>query len=157
MICSVLSYMQNNLFITDPPKTLPWRHNGLDSVSNHQHHHCLLSRLFGLRSKKISKLRVTGLCAWNSPGTGEFPAQMASYAENVSIWWRHHDLPHKHWTKWLIHDTSHHKDKWSQSLNDTCHAEYFTWEWKKNDLREFHGDEFNAVFSQKTRTRICLN
>ena len=23
---------------------------------------------------------------------GEFPAQMASYAENVSIWWRHHDL-----------------------------------------------------------------
>ena len=23
-------------------------------------------------------------------GTGEFPAQMASYAENASIWWRHH-------------------------------------------------------------------
>ena len=22
--------------------------------------------------------------------TGEFPAQMASNAENVSIWWRHH-------------------------------------------------------------------
>ena len=28
----------------------------------------------------------------NSPVTGEFPAQMASNAENVSIWWRHHDL-----------------------------------------------------------------
>ena len=26
----------------------------------------------------------------NSPGAGEFPAQMASNAENVSIWWRHH-------------------------------------------------------------------
>ena len=26
----------------------------------------------------------------NSPGTDEFPAQMASNAENVSIWWRHH-------------------------------------------------------------------
>ena len=26
----------------------------------------------------------------NSPVTGEFPAQMASNAENVSIWWRHH-------------------------------------------------------------------
>ena len=26
-----------------------------------------------------------------SPGTGEFPAQMASNAENVSIWWRHHE------------------------------------------------------------------
>ena len=24
-------------------------------------------------------------------GTGEFPAQMASNAENVSIWWRHHE------------------------------------------------------------------
>ena len=23
-------------------------------------------------------------------GTGEFPAQMASNAEKVSIWWRHH-------------------------------------------------------------------
>ena len=26
----------------------------------------------------------------NSPVTGEFPAHMASNAENVSIWWRHH-------------------------------------------------------------------
>ena len=26
-------------------------------------------------------------------GTGEFPAQRASYAENVSIWWRHHVTP----------------------------------------------------------------
>ena len=29
-------------------------------------------------------------------GVGEFPAQVASYAENVSIWWRHHD------TYWLL-------------------------------------------------------
>ena len=47
-------------------------------------------RLFKRRSKKTSKLRVTGLCAGNSPVTGKFPAQMASIAENVSIWWRHH-------------------------------------------------------------------
>ena len=45
---------------------------------------------FGRRSKKTSKLCFTGVCAGNSPGTGEFPAQMASNAENVSIWWRHH-------------------------------------------------------------------
>ena len=107
-----------------------------DGVSNRQPHHCLLNRLFRRRSKKISKLRVTGVCAgihrgpvnsphkwrlkspasplftqpfiqtqikenikaprhWrlcgDSPGTGEFPAQMASNAENVSIWWRHHE------------------------------------------------------------------
>ena len=30
--------------------------------------------------------------------TGEFPAQKASYEENVSIWWRHHDFD----TKYLI-------------------------------------------------------
>ena len=43
----------------------------------------------GHRSKKALKLRVTGLCAGNSLVTGEFPAQLASYVENVSIWWRH--------------------------------------------------------------------
>ena len=41
------------------------------------------------RPKKTSKLRVTGLCARNSPGTSKFPAQRVSNAENVSIWWRH--------------------------------------------------------------------
>ena len=71
---------------------LRWRHNDHAGVSNHQPHGCLLNRLFRRKSKKTSKLRVTGLCAGNSPGTGEFPAQMASYAENVSIWWRHHGL-----------------------------------------------------------------
>ena len=70
---------------------LQWRHNEHDSVSNHQPHDCLLNRLFRRRSKKTSKPRVTGLCVGNSPGTGEFPAQMASNMENVSIWWRHHD------------------------------------------------------------------
>ena len=50
---------------------LQWRHNGRDSVSNHQSHDCLLNRLFRRRSKKTSKLRVTGLCAGNSLGTGE--------------------------------------------------------------------------------------
>ena len=45
---------------------------------------CLLNRLFRRGSKKTSKLSVTGLCG------GEFPAQMASNAENVPISWRHH-------------------------------------------------------------------
>ena len=52
-------------------------------------------RLFRCKSKKTSKLRVTGLCAVNSPITGEFPAQRASYAENVSIWWRHPDIAYR--------------------------------------------------------------
>ena len=69
--------------------SLQWRHYGRGGVSNHQPYDCLLDRWFRRRSKKTSKLRVTGLCAGNSPGTGEFPAQMASNAEKGFIWWRH--------------------------------------------------------------------
>ena len=86
-ILLVLLWLETNWFCRYP---LRWRHNDHAGVSNHQPHGCLLNRLFRRKSKKTSKLRVTGLCAGNSPGTGEFPAQMASYAENVSIWWRHH-------------------------------------------------------------------
>ena len=75
------SMMDWNLF------PLQWRYNGrLKSPG---------SRLFTqsfiqTQIKEKSKLRVTGLCAGNTPVTGEFPAQMASNSENVSIWWRHH-------------------------------------------------------------------
>ena len=69
---------------------LQWRYNGPDGVSNYQPRYCLLNRLFRSRSRKTSKGRVTGLCVGNSPVTGEFPVQMGSNAENVSIWWRHH-------------------------------------------------------------------
>ena len=72
MVCAVMSGAE---FFT-----LQW----CDSVSNHQPHNCYLSRLFRRSSKKISKLRVTSLC--------EFPATVASNAENVSIWWRHHEM-----------------------------------------------------------------
>ena len=56
-------------------RALQWHHNGRNSVSNHQPHYCLPNRLFRRRSKKTSKLRVTGLCAENWPVTGKFPAQ----------------------------------------------------------------------------------
>ena len=47
---------------------------------------------------KTSKLRITGLWGRNSPVTGEFPAQRASNAENVSIWWLHHGILRVHQT-----------------------------------------------------------
>ena len=89
--CHIQRFIARLHGISNTLATLQWRHNGHDSVSNHQPHHCLLNRLFGRRSKKTSKLCVTGLFAGNSSGTGEFPALMASNAENVSIWWRHHE------------------------------------------------------------------
>ena len=45
------------------------------------------------------------------PGTGEFPAQMASNAENVSIWWRHHAYtsPCYFVDDWWQHSSPKHK------------------------------------------------
>ena len=77
--------------------SIDWRHNGPEGVSDHQPHSCLLNRLSRRRSKRTSKLCVTGLCAGNSPLTGEFPSQRASNAENVSIWWRHQDYSRYWW------------------------------------------------------------
>ena len=58
----ILSQTSLKFFIRVDFMTLLWRHNGRDSVSNHQPHDCLLNRLFRRRSKQTSKLRVTGLC-----------------------------------------------------------------------------------------------
>ena len=69
---------------------LQWRHNQRNGVSNRQRLDGLLNRLFERRSKKTSKLCVTGFCEGNSPVTGEFPQQRANNAENVSIWRRNH-------------------------------------------------------------------
>ena len=80
----------SRIWVNESP--LQWRHNKWDGVSNHHRPDCLLNLLSRRRSKKTSKLRVTGLCEGNSPVTGEFPTQRASNAVNVSIWWRHHDM-----------------------------------------------------------------
>ena len=72
--------------------TLEWRHNEVDCISNHQRLSCLLNSLFRRRLNKISKPRVTGLCEGNLPMISGFPSQKISNAENVSIWWRHHDV-----------------------------------------------------------------
>ena len=71
-------------------RSLQWRRDKRDGVSNHRRLDCLPNRLSACRSKKISKLRFTGICEGKSPVTGEFPSQRACKRENVSIWWRHH-------------------------------------------------------------------
>ena len=103
--------------------TLQWRHNGSGGVSNHRRHVCLLNRLLRRRSKETSKLRVTGLYEGNSPVTGEFPAQRASNAENVSIWWRHHEISSDHNINSLLHGASYrqpHKWSFQKSLLKSC-------------------------------------
>ena len=69
---------------------LQWRHNERYGVSNHQPRDCLLNRLFRRRSKKTSKLRVTG--AGNSPVQANSPHKGLITRKNISIWWRHHEI-----------------------------------------------------------------
>ena len=66
--------------------SLQWRHNGHNGVSNHRRLDCLLNCLFRRRSKKTSKLRVTGLCErnWsvNSPHKGPVTPKMFPFHDD---------------------------------------------------------------------------
>ena len=70
----MIEWRQGILAVTElgENEALQWRHNELDDVSNHRRLDYLLNRFFRCRSKKTSKVRVTGLWAGNSPVTGEF-------------------------------------------------------------------------------------
>ena len=65
--------------------TSPWARWRLKSPASR----LFTEPFFRHRSKKTLKFCVTGLCQGNSPVTGDFPAQWASSAENVYIWWYH--------------------------------------------------------------------
>ena len=71
--------------------SLWWRHNGRDGVSNHQPNDCLLNRLYRRRSKKTSKLRVTGLLRgihrWpvNSPHKWPVTLKMSPFDDVIML------------------------------------------------------------------------
>ena len=69
---------------------------------------------------KTLKLGVIGLCEGNSPVTGEFPAQKASNAENVSIWWRHHNFDRNFYlvVTWTSNDSVHRRMYLSQGFHE---------------------------------------
>ena len=73
-------------------QTLQWRHNESDGVSNPWRIDCLLNHLLRRRSKKTPKLRVTGFCVGIHRGPVNSRTKgLYCDAENVSIWWRHHE------------------------------------------------------------------
>ena len=127
------------------PNSLQWRHTERNGVSNHQPHDCLLNRLFRRRSKKTSKLRVTGLCVGNSPVNSEFPAQMASNAENVSIWWRHHVTtvlykmkPKKNFSDWWLQLIEYFESITTAKYVTTWWNNRMAWQWAET-LVEIRG------------------
>ena len=97
---------------------LQWRHNECDGVSNHRRLDCLPNRLLKRRSKKTSKLRVTGLCEGNPPVTSGFPHKGSVTRKKVSIWWRNHG-----WT-WYV--------KFGVAVE--------IWEWISNLIPKFTGN-----------------
>ena len=72
-----------------PP--LQWRLYERDGTPNHQHRHCLLKRLYKAQIKE----NIKAPRYW--PLWGEFTGDRwilrtkDQYAENVFIWWRHHN------------------------------------------------------------------
>ena len=67
------------------PMTLQWlhNHNERDDVSRHRRLNCLLNCLFRRRSKKTSKLCITGRCDENPSVMYLIPLIRASHADNV--------------------------------------------------------------------------
>ena len=72
-ISFVVEEYQLHVHKIDVPRTLQWRHNERNGVSNHRRLDCLSNRLFMRKAKKSSKLPVTDLCKGNPPVSGGFP------------------------------------------------------------------------------------
>ena len=103
-----------------------WCYNDHDGVSNHQPHSCLLNRLMRRRSKKTSKLRVTGLCGGNSPGPVNSPHKGPVTRKMVPF----HDVICLHQAFYLDHCLLHSTQYWS-----VCLGSYFLGQIMKN---QFH-------------------
>ena len=104
---------------------LQWRHNEHNGISNHRCLDSLLNSLFRCRSKKTSKLCITGLC---EPVTGGFPTQRANNTEmlpfddvimlsSVPLTWR--ICNSKHWLTNL--STMYlHELGYCKNMHETC-------------------------------------
>ena len=141
----VTTIPSDDYYITIRCVTLQQHNNRRDGVSHHQSHNCLLSRLFRRRSKKTSKLPITDICVGNSPVTDEFPAQTASNAENVCIWWRHHESESRYSVSLVLQLTTGALLKYSQWDMVGYHRN--VWSVKTNTNRLF----------RKTFQSICLS
>ena len=113
--------------ICDVMKTLQWRHNERDGVSNHQPPDCLLNRLFRQQNHQSSVSLAFGRGI-------QFPAQMASNTESVSIWWRHHQKRNLSFF-FICAFTGY---QW------VCHYQYPVTRWDL--VTNKHGPEICAVF-----------
>ena len=145
---------------------LQWRHNGRDSVSNHQPHDCVLNRLFRRRSEKTSKLRVTGhLCGeltsprWIPRTNGQLRGKcfhlMTSCWHRLEIvgkvWW----AIYKSLKKWVetIHQGRHHPLRLQSKL--TIMKILWTWLIAFHEKMTRWGDNITCHNSPVWPVQIC--
>ena len=98
--------------------SLQWRHNELDSVSNHQPHECLFKLLFRRRSKKTSKsaslafVRGSHRRPVNSPHKGPVTRKMFPF-DDVIMWYMgmFHDPQYSRMRRWYRPKSTIHNDE----------------------------------------------
>ena len=87
--------------------SLQWRHDERDGVSNHQHHECLLNRLFRRRSKKTPKLRqlwpVTG-DRWPVNSPHKWPVTQKMFPFDDVIMYNDTWLIHMRGNNWYMNE-----------------------------------------------------
>ena len=153
---SVISQHGQHQFRQNGSSTaLRWRHNGHDSVSNHQPHGCLLNRLFRRRSKRKSKLRVTGLCVGihrgpvNSPHKWPVTWKMFPFDDIIMGCWQANIWTNFDWSSYgksLV--TFQEANKWKCPI-EKIYAKYlyqmFSTFIRKIKKSNFIGDRFNNI------------
>ena len=107
--------------------TLRWRHNDHAGVSNHQPYGCLLNRLFRRRSKKTSKLCVTGLCVGNSivpvnsPHKWPVTRKMSPFDDVIMT--SYGGIQTSLWEEW--HLTSQHQSYYIETIGPWLHVRIY--------------------------------
>ena len=103
----VLCLTRISLFYTCR-KTVQWRHNGCDGVSNHQPYDCLFNRLFKAQIKEnIKAPRHWPLCGEftggpvNSPHKGPVTRKMFPF-DDVIMWYGTGSVVSKTATSWTV-------------------------------------------------------
>ena len=130
--------------------TSQWRHNDHGGISDHRRFDYMNDHLFGRRSQKTSKLRVTGLCGGNPPVTGGFPSQRASNAEYVSIWWRHHGSGFVLVSHWHTYASLYLDEL--KNTKEQLHHQLLSLVWKKHQSRKCC--HFDKIFNGFTGSWI---
>ena len=127
------------------------------SLIINQAYHCLLDRLFRRRSKKTLKLRIAGLCQGNFTGDRWIPRQRGSNAENVSIWWRHHDgWINCHIRNVFLRNSSKIPHAFTWWIHKPLYSEFIVSEWYMDILVSWNTFILNSQCMAWIRSNICI-